>query len=146
MTTPTTFRTAIGDGILAVLDAYRAAHGDDLRRTSRARPLNIASADLPAAFIDARPENVTHSAGIRTRSMSPSVVVVRRPTDNLEDMAALDRLVDGLMDAFTAVPQFAHTTIWSDVSVNDEEVAIGDYLYPAVRFTFANISIAEGRV
>ena len=145
MATPTTFRTAIGDGILAVLDGYKAAHGELLRRTSRARPTNIAAADLPAAFIDARPETVSHSEGIRTRIMSPSVVVVRRPTDNLEDMAAFDSLVDGLMDAFTAVPQFAPVTIWSDMTVADEEYEIGDFLLPAVRFSFPNISIMEGR-
>ena len=141
----TTFRTRIGDGILAVLDAYKAAHGDDLRRTSRARPANIAATDLPAAFIDSRPETVKHDQGTRTRIMSPSVVVVRRPTDNLADMAAFDALVDGLMDAFTAVPQFAPDTIWSDMSVADEEVVVGDFYYPAVRFTFPNISIMEGR-
>lgn len=141
----TTFRTAIGDGILAVLDAYKAAHGDQLRRTSRARPANIAGSDLPAAFIDARPENVTHDVGTRTRSMAPSVVIIRRPTDNLEDMAAFDQLVDGLMDAFTAVPQFASGTIWSAVSVADEEYVIGEMYFPAVRFSWPNITIQEGR-
>src|SRR5574343_67283 len=142
---PTTFRTDIGDGILAVLDGVKAANPTLLRRTSRARPANIAAADLPAAFIDTRPETVTHSQGVRTRTMTTSVVVVRRPTDNLEDMAAFDALVDVLMDAFTAVPQFATGTIWSDLSTADEEYPIGDFLLPAVRFTFPNITIAEGR-
>src|SRR5574343_501652 len=103
---PTTFRTDIGDGILAVLDGVKAANPTLLRRTSRARPANIAAADLPAAFI---------------------------------------ALVDVLMDAFTAVPQFATGTIWSALSTADEEYPIGDFLLPAVRFTFPNISIAEGR-
>lgn len=141
----TSFRTDIGDGLLAVLDAYQAAHGDELRRTSRARPANITAADLPAAFIDSRPETVNHASGVRTRAMSPSVVIVRRPTDNLVDMAAFDRLVDGLMDAFTAVPQFAPGTIWSVVTVADEEYEIGEMYFPAVRFSWPSVTIAEGR-
>lgn len=141
----TTFRSDIAAGILTTLNTFIAAHPTLLLRAYRARPENI-TVDMPAAFIDARPETVNHDSQIRTRIMSPSVVVVREYTDNPEAMAAFDTLVDLLVDAFTAVPQFASTTMWDSFTVADEEYVIGDYLYPAVRFTFSDVTIQEGRV
>jgi hypothetical protein len=142
---PTTFRSDVAVGILAVLNAFIAAHPTLLLRAYRARPENV-TVDMPAAFIDARPESVTHDSQIRTRLMSPSVVVVRAYTDNPETMTAFDTLVDLLVDAFTAQPQFAAGTMWDTFTVADEEYEIGEYLYPAVRFTFADVTIMEGRV
>jgi hypothetical protein len=141
--TATTFRTDTVAGILGVLNAYITAHPAELLRAYPARPESLA--DLPAAFIENRPESITHDSGTRTRTMSPSVVVVRRITDNEEAMTAFDSLIDGLVDAFTAVPQFAADTIWSAFTVADEEYAFGDYIFAAVRFTFTNITAMEGR-
>jgi len=141
---PTTFRTDIGDGILAVPGAFKAAHPDLLLSVYRARPSGWP--DLPAAIIDRRAEDIGHDSGVRTRSMTVSVLVVRRITDNAETMLAFDQLVDLLVDAFTAVPQFASDTIWSDVSVEDEDAPFGDYDFAGVRFTFPNITIMEGRI
>jgi hypothetical protein len=140
----TTFRTDTSEGIYTVLAAYALAHPDQLVRAYRARPGNIAQ-DLPCAFVDAFPEAVSHDSGTRTRIAQPSVVVVRAYTDNAEVAAAFDALVDGLLDAFTAVPSFMPGTIWDKVTIDDFEEAAGDYLFPAVRFTFGNISIMEGR-
>jgi len=139
----TTFRSDIGDGIYGVLAAYAAANPARLAWAYRARPSG--QVDLPAAWVDARPETVAHSVGVRTRTMTPSVLVVRSPGDNAEAAQAFDNLVDALLDAFTAVPQFAAGTIWDSLAITDEELAVGDYLFPAVRFAFGNISIAEGR-
>lgn len=140
----TTFRTDTSEGIYQVLVAYAAAHPDQLVRAYRARPANIAQ-DLPCAFVDAFPESVSHDSGLRTRIATPSVVVVRAYTDNAEVAAAFDTLVDGLLDAFTAVPQFMANTIWDKVTIDDFEETAGDFLFPAVRFSFGNISIMEGR-
>ena len=140
----TTFRNDIAAGIYAVLNTYATANPDRLQRAYRARPTGLP--DLPAAFIDSRPERVTHGESIRTRTMAPTVVVVRNASDNLEDAEAFDILVDALVDAFTASPQFATGTIWDEMTVADEEYPVGDYLLPAVRFTFGDITIMEGRV
>lgn len=139
----TTFRADIGDGIYTVLAAFAAANPSMLVRAYRARPSGLT--DLPCAWVDGRPEDVTHSQGTRTRIMVPSVLVVRAQSDNVETAQAFDRLVDALLDAFTAVPQFATGTIWDRVAVADEEIVVGEYLLPAVRFTFGNVSIMEGR-
>ena len=131
-------------GILAVLNGIKAANPTLLIATYRARPPGLP--DLPAAYIENRPETVTHDSGTRIRRMQPSVVVVRRITDNAEAMTAFDSLVDIMVDAFTAQPQFATGTIWDTFSVEDVDAPFGDYDFAAVRFTFANVTIMEGRV
>jgi hypothetical protein len=140
----TTFRTDIATGIETVLTSFRTAHPTLLLGVHRARPESFP--DLPAAYIDGRPEAITHAQGIRTRTMQPSVVVVRRITNNAEAMVAFDALVDLLVDAFTAVPQFATGTIWDQLAVADEDAPFGDYDFAAVRFTFGDVSIMEGRI
>ncbi len=140
----TTFRADTVAGIYAVLDAFRTANPTLLLGVHRARPESFP--DLPAAYIDGRDEAVTHSAGVRTRTMRPQVVVVRRITNNEEAMLAFDTLVDALLDAFTAQPSFDAGTMWSDVSIADEDAPFGDYDFAAVRFTFGDVTIMEGRV
>jgi len=140
----TTFRTDIVGGIEAVLVAFRTANPTLLLGVHRARPESFP--DLPAAYIANRPEAITHDSGTRTRTMQPSVVVVRRITDNEEAMAAFDTLVDLLVDAFTAVPQLAANTIWDQLTVADEDAPFGDYDFASVRFTFGDVSIMEGRI
>ena len=142
--TATTFRTDTGTGIMAVLNGVVAANPTLLVRAYRSRPVNV-TVDMPAAFIDSRPEAVHHDSGTRTRRMSHSVVLVWEWTENLEAMAAIDALVDIMVDAFTASPQFSTGAIWSDFSVADEEYAIGSYLYPSVRFTFPDVTSMDGR-
>jgi len=140
----TTFRTDIADGILSVLNTFIAAHPTLLLRAHRSRPESFP--DLPAAYIENRPEDITHDSGIRRRRMSPSVVVVRRITNNDEAMTAFDTLVDLLVDTFTDNPQFTADTIWSAMTVADEDAPFGEYDFAAVRFTFPDITIMEGRV
>lgn len=139
----TTFRADMATGIFSVLDGYRAAHPDRLVRAYRARPSGLV--DLPCAWVDSRPESIVHDSGTRTRTMTPSVLVVRDASDNAEDALAMDQLVDGLVDAFTAVPQFAPGTVWSSMSVADEELDVGGLLLPAVRMMWPNVTIQEGR-
>ena len=141
---PTTFRTDVVTGIKAALDGVVAAHPTLLLRAYRARPEGFP--DLPCAWIENRPETARHDSQIRTRIMSPSVVVVRKITNNDEAMAAFDTLVDILADAFTAMPQFATGTIWDTYTIADEDAPFGDYDFAAVRFTFNNVTIMEGRV
>ena len=91
----TTFRADIVAGIMSVLNAYCTAHPDQLVRAYRAKPLNVAAGDLPAAYVDLRNEVVTHSEGVRVRVMSPTIVVVDRAIDNLETGDRMDPLIDG---------------------------------------------------
>jgi hypothetical protein len=91
-----------------------------------------------------RPETVTHGQGLRDRVTQPSVVVVTRLTDNGETTDIHDVLVDSLLDWFTAYPHIVPGTVWDQMTVADE--AIGeDNQFVATRFSFGDISIAEGR-
>jgi hypothetical protein len=142
---PTTFREDVVDGIMAVLNTYIAANPTLLVRAYRSKPLNVGAGDLPAAYIDFRNEDINHSEGTRTRTMSPSFVVVDRVADNIETGDRLDPLVDDLVDAFTAQPQLVTGTIWDRMTVADIPVVIGEYEFAGVRFTIPDVTISEGR-
>lgn len=138
----TTFRVDLVAGVGAMMNAYIAANPDKLVRHYRSIPAQFQ--DLPASYLDVRPETVHHANGLRDRVVSPSVVVVTRLTDNGETTDIHDVLVDSLLDWFTSYPHIAPGTIWEDMTVSDE--AIGDdNQFVATRFNFGDISIAEGR-
>lgn len=139
----TTFRVDLVAGVTTMMTAYIAgANPAKLVRHYRSRPTQFQ--DLPSSYLDLRPETVHHANGLRDRVVSPSVVVVTRLTDNGETTDIHDILVDSLLDWFTSYPHIVAGTVWEDMTVADE--AIGDdNQFVATRFTFADISIAEGR-
>jgi hypothetical protein len=144
---PSTFRTDITAGLVTILDAFIAANPTLLRRSERARPASVVG-DLPIAFVDTRPESIVHDSGTRTRTMTPSVLVVNSIGDNAETVIAFDSLVDKLVDHFTDYPHITPNTIWSSMSVDDETYSEGEEFvryFHAVRFSFGNVSIQEGR-
>jgi hypothetical protein len=137
-----TFRVDLVAGVTTMMTAYIAANPTLLRRHYRSIPAQFQ--DLPCSYLDVRPETVSHANGLRDRVTSPSVVVVTRLTDNGETTDIHDVLVDSLLDWFTSYPHIVTGTVWSDMTVADE--AIGDdSQFVATRFSFGNISIAEGR-
>jgi len=139
---PTTFRVDLVAGFTTMMNAYIAVHPTLIVSHHRSRPAQFA--DLPASYLDVRPETVTHGQGLRDRVTNPSIVVVTRLTDNGETTDAHDLLVDSLLDWFTTYPHIIAGTVWSDMTIADE--AIGDdSQFVATRFAFTNISIAEGR-
>lgn len=139
-----TFRRDIADGILSMVNTFIAANPSLLVRVYRARPPGLA--DFPCAYIENRPEDVVHDVQTRTRVMSPSLVVVDRITDNAETMLRMDILVDKLLDQITATPQLVLGTIHNGrMTIADESEDFGDYILAAVRFTWLDISIQEGR-
>jgi hypothetical protein len=145
----TTFRADITSGLVTILDAFISANPTLLRRSERARPPSIVG-DLPVAFVDGRDEDITHDAGVRTRTMAPSVLVVSALADNVETVVSHDTLVDKLVDHFTTYPHITNTTIWDRMRVTDEDYPVESadgtvrHFY-ATRFTFGNVSIREGR-
>lgn len=140
----TTFRADVVAGLTSVLQAFQTANPTLLRAVFPARPSRY-TGDMPFAYIETRNESVTHDSGTRTRTMTPSVVVVDQLTDNEETMARFDALVDLLMDHFTANPQLTPVTIWSALTVTDDYEEVGDRVFAAARFAFQNVSIQEGR-
>lgn len=141
----TTFRASLVAGILDCLDAFIAANPTDLRRRFRHRPMSFAT-DLPCAYLDLRPEAVSFDSGTRTRTFSPSVVVVDLLAETGETVDRLDALTDALVEHFTGYPSFVAGSIWDRMTVADELEEDGNgSQWAAVRFTFNNISQMDGR-
>lgn len=144
----TTFRTDSRAGLVAATQAFVTANPTLLRAVHPARPTSF-SGDMPFAYIDLLSETATHTAGTRERVLSPSVVVVARPLENAQQVAAWDVLVDALADHFTSYPQFTSGSIWDRWTVTEEGEEIesegGVRTFPSVRFTFENVSLREGR-
>ena len=125
-----------------MMNAYIAVNPTLIRRHYRSRPAQFQ--DLPASYLDVRPETVTHSEGVRVRTTTPSIVVITRLTDNGETTDLHDILVDSLLDWFTSYPHIINGTVWDQMTVADE--AIGDdNQFVATRFSYSDISIGEGR-
>lgn len=140
----TTFRVDIRAGLVTVLEAFKTANPSLIGAVLTARPEGF-TGDYPIAFVDSQPEAISHTAGVRTRTMTPAVAVVAEKTLNAEEQARFDALVDALLDWFTANPHIITGTIWDRMTVEDYAEVIGEQYRPAVRFTFGNLSIAEGR-
>lgn len=137
-----TFRVDLVAGVTTMMDAYIAANPTLLVRHYRSIPAQFQ--DLPMSYLDLRPEKVRHMNGLRDRITNPSIVVVTRLTDNGETTDIHDRLVDSLVDWFTGYPHIVAGTIWDEMTIADEPFG-DDNQFVGTRFTFDNISIAEGR-
>lgn len=135
-----TFRSDLVAGVTTMMNAFIVANPTVVVRHFRHRPPTLTT-DLPCTYLDLRPESISHANGLRDRVMSPSVVYVGRWTEAGEVMDGFDDAVDLLVDHFSTYPHIVAGTIWDELTVADESVED----HPAVRFTFGNIAIAEGR-
>lgn len=140
----TTFRANVRAGLLAVLQGFQTANPTLLLSTYRARPEGF-TGDYPIGFVDSTPETIFHTSGVRDRTMSPSVALVGEYRLNGEHADQFDVLIDTFLDYCTARPHIVTGTVWDRMTVVDYEETIGEALRPAVRFTFTNLSIQEGR-
>jgi hypothetical protein len=140
----TTFRSDVVTGFGTMMAAFIAAHPTIILRHFRSRPPS-SNTDMPFTFLDLRPEAIGHDSGLRQRLMSPSIVAVFRMTDNGETTTLQDAAVDLLVDWFTSYPHIVAGTVWDAMTVSDESLQDGETYFAAVRFTFGNISILEGR-
>ena len=140
-------RTDFVTGLVSVLNTYKTAHPTLLRGVYTARPDGVAF-EKPAAFVGSRDESVTHDSGLRTRTFNGLTVWVvdTFPVDQ-QTQDRMDVLVDGLQDAFTAAPHAGGgNTVISITSVSDTEVTMGEAVYRAAVFTFAQGVVQEGRL
>ena len=134
----TTFRSDLMAGMVSMAQAFIDVNPTLLRRVYDARPESL-NTDLPCAFIDfPRGEQVHYDNSIFTRSVSVSLVVVDRLTSNNETSDRFDVLVDALLSWFNGYPHIVASSVWSDLSIDDETQQMDENTtLPAVRFTFA---------
>lgn len=140
-------RTDFVTGLVTVLNTYKTANPTLLRGVFTARPEGSAF-EKPAAYIGNRDETVGHDSGLRTRTfLGLTVWVLDTFPVNQETADRMDVLVDGLQDAFTNAPHAGGgNTVISVTSVQDTEVTLGDAIYRAAVFTFAQGVVQEGRL
>jgi hypothetical protein len=136
------FRQDIVAGVTTMMDAFISANPTLLVRHFRSRPES--EKDLPATYLDIRPETVAHSAGVRVRTMSPAIVLVTRLTESGQTSDEHDALVDALVDHFTLYPHIAAGTVWDAMTVSDESAG-ADNQFAATRFVFNDVSDGVGR-
>ena len=145
---PTTFRADTRAGLVTAVQAFITAQPTMLHVVYTSRPSTF-SGDTPFAYVDLLGETIAHDSGTRTRTMQPSVVVVGRPTENAQQTADWDLLVDALVDHFTDYAHISPNTIWDAMTVTDDSEEVqseqGVRTFPAVRFQFGNVSAMEGR-
>jgi len=139
----TTFRADVVAGMTTMMQAFIAANPTLVRRHFRVLPESFTT-DIPCSYLDLRPEQISHDSGLRQRLMSPSIVVIFDAADNGEVIDAMDTTTDLLVDWFTSYPHIVSGTVWDAMTVADESVP-NNLGMVAVRFTFGNISILEGR-
>ena len=140
----TTFRADVRAGLVTILGTFKTANPTMLGSVLTARPEGF-TGDYPIAFPESQPEAISHTSGVRTRTMTPTVCVVAEKALNAAEQDRFDLLVDALLDHFTTSPHITAGTIWDRMAVEDYDEVIGDQYRPAVRFTFGNLSIQEGR-
>lgn len=147
MPASTTFRADVVAGLVTVLTSYRTSNPSLLRGIYSARPDGPAF-EKPCAYIGNRGESVRVDSGIMTRTLTPEVVLLDTFPVNEETLDRMDILVDDLVEAFVEAPHAAgaNTVIGSTFTVTDTEIAMGDAVYRAVVFTFADALDQEGRL
>jgi hypothetical protein len=141
----TTARRDLRSYAFALLTSYRAADTSRVQEVFARRPSHF-NRPMPFGYVDILSETATHSAGIRTRTLSPSFVFVFDPDLETDD---LDVVVDTFSDHLTDSPHIVPNTVWSTWVMTEEseevESPTGVKTFPAVRFSVPDHSVSEGR-
>ena len=144
---PSTARADAVAGIKAVLAAYKTAHPTLLRGVGTARPSGSAF-EKPYAYIGDRVEVVKQDSGIRTRTLTPTIVLLDTYPSAEETLDRMDVLVDGISDALTAAPHMAggNTVHEGGWTVRSGDETFGEAIYRSETFTLDAITFQEGRL
>lgn len=142
----TTFRVDLRAALLAILEEQKTATPNLLRKVEASRP--GAFHEVPCAYIGGMSEQVTHTAGTRTRTFAGAeIVLVDAFREN--GYATLDELVDKLMDRFTDNRQRIGNAIIGVAGVSDTEIPIvgetATTYYPGAIISLGPTSKWEGR-
>lgn len=146
----TTFRSDLVAALRTVLLAQRTATPTQLRAVYTARPGSFS--ETPCAYVGARDEVITYDAGTRTRTFTPTVIIVDTFADVSEAEDRIDDLVDLLVDRFTAayaaVAGGGSITQLSTVTDTELETpgTSGPVVYRAAVLGFDRTFISEGRL
>jgi hypothetical protein len=146
----TTFRTDTRAGIVTAVQAFITANPTLLRAVHSEKPSRY-TGDIPFAYVELLTEAIRYDSSLRMRTLSPSCVIVGRPLENGQSIDEFDALVDLLVDWFANYAHLSPNTAWDQMTITDESEEVqttpdSTRIYPAVRFTFGNVSAREGRL
>lgn len=144
--TTTTFRRDVTERLAALAEDFRNENPTLLLRVYKRRPTGF-TPDLPAMYIGSRNEAISHSAGLRVRTMEPQLVLVGNPTGAPDEIAdEVDTLVDYFLDYVTLHPHaISSNTVTSVTTIRDVELEVDDVVYPAAVLTLGETIAREGR-
>lgn len=141
----TTARQDLRAYTYALLVAFRAADTGRVAEVFKSRPSHF-NRPMPVAYVDLLGETATHSGSLRTRTLTPTFVLVGDPDLEVDEF---DRLVDAFADYLTANPHIVPNTVWEDWTVTDESEEVqseqGVRTFPSVRFAVGDFTVQEGR-
>lgn len=142
----TTFRRDVTDRLVALIEDFKSANPTLILRSYHRRPGGF-TGDLPAIYIGSRNETVTHSVGLRTRTMEPQLVIVGHPTGTPEEIAdEMDTVIDTFLDYVTTHPHaISSNTLTAVTTIRDVELDLDDVVYPAAVLTLGDTIAQEGR-
>lgn len=142
----TTVRRDLRDGLVNAGNDFKSINPTLLQRVYPRRPPGF-TGDLPAMYVGAMNEpNITHSAGVRSRTFDVQAVLVFNTLGSEEEVSdEQDTLVDYFLDYLTTHPRAAGSNyVLQPTSVRDVEIDIDEVPYPA---SVVNVQLlsAEGR-
>lgn len=142
----TTFRRDVTEKLAALAADFMNENPTLLLRVYKRRPTGF-TPDLPAMYIGSRNEAISHSAGLRIRTMEPQLVLVGNPTGAPDEIAdEVDTLVDYFLDYVTVHPHaISSNTVTSVTTIRDVELEVDDVVYPAAVLTLGETIAREGR-
>lgn len=144
----TTFRADLVAGFTTMMAAFISANPSLLTRHFRYRPESLK--DLPCSYLDLRPEEVRYYNGVQQRVITPTLIVVGKPTEGGQMADSMDALVDSLVEFIGGYGgsfggHITATSVWSRMTIADGIEEDGESRFPAARFTFPDLENVEGR-
>lgn len=138
----TSFRSDVRTWLKAALDSVVSS--GELKTAYDVEPPEFRNA-YPAGWIESLPEDVEHGAGVRTRTMGPTLVIRDLLTNNNATAKRLDTAVDATVDALTASPSVASGADRGSWRIEDIPPTAGDSARD-VRITLLSVDLAEPRL
>jgi hypothetical protein len=142
----TTFRRDVTERLAALAEDFKNANPTLLLRVYKRRPTGF-TPDLPAVYVGSKNETITHTSGLRQRTMEPQLVLVGNPTGAPDEIAdEVDTLVDYFLDYITVHPHaISSNTVTQVTTIRDVELEVDDVVYPAAELTLGDTIALEGR-
>jgi hypothetical protein len=142
--TTTTFRQDMRAGLYAWLGGFKTTQGSAVDTIHKRRPKSLTPPCIYMGSLS-EPQIVQGEGNIRTRYMTPQVVLVERLIDVDESAELMDPLVDAFIDYATANPHIGDFAVIEPVSAMDIELDYGGGAVYSATVVTLRAQTQEGR-